>query len=57
MIHTKKKASRAAILYSLIGEHLPKEVLAELSQEELEKLLKKVSEMKKPTTKIGRAHV
>ena len=50
MIHTKKKASRAAILYSLIGEHLPKEVLAELSQEELEKLLKKVSEMKKPTT-------
>ncbi len=50
MIHTKNQSSRAAILYSLIGEHLPKEVLAELSQDELEKLFQKVTGMKKPTT-------
>ncbi len=49
MIHTKNQNSRAAILYSLIGEHLPKEVLAELSQDELEKLFQKVTGMKKPT--------
>jgi flagellar motor switch protein FliG len=49
LIHTKNQNSRAAILYSLIGEHLPKEVLAELSQEELEKLFQKVTGMKKPT--------
>ena len=50
MIRTKNNSSRAAILYSLIGEHLPKEVLAELSQDELEKLFQKVTEMKKPST-------
>ncbi len=49
MIHTKNQSSRAAILYSLIGEHIPKEVLAELSQDELEKLFQKVTGMKKPT--------
>ena len=49
MIQTKNQTSKAAILYSLIGEHIPKSVLAELSQEELEKLFQKVTEMQKPT--------
>ena len=49
MIQTKNQTSKAAILYSLIGEHIPKSVLAELTQEELEKLFQKVTEMQKPT--------
>ncbi|MBK8397041.1 MAG: endoflagellar motor switch protein [Leptospiraceae bacterium] len=49
MINTKNQTSKAAILYSLIGEHIPKSVLSALTQEELEKLFQKVTEMQKPS--------
>lgn len=48
MIRTQNQNSKAAILYSLIGEYIPQSVLAKLSKEELEKLFKKVTEMQKP---------
>ncbi|MDX1960607.1 MAG: FliG C-terminal domain-containing protein [Leptospiraceae bacterium] len=44
-----KASEKAAILFNLIGEHIPKEVLEKLSTEELEKLMKKMSGLKKPT--------
>lgn len=49
MSAAKKDNSSAAILYNLIGDHLPKEVLAQLSQKELEMLVQKVSKLKNPS--------
>jgi flagellar motor switch protein FliG len=44
-----KSSDKVAILFNLIGEHIPKEVLEKLTTEELEKLMSKMSGMKKPS--------
>lgn len=41
------KKEKAVLLFSLIGDHLPKEVLEQFSREELEKLMKGMNSLKK----------
>jgi flagellar motor switch protein FliG len=44
------KNNKAAVLYSLIGNHIPDSVLTKLSKEELEALSSKIESMKKSST-------
>ena len=52
-MHSKDKA---AILFSMIGEHLPKEVLSSLKNEELEKLMEALANMPK-TSRIEERNI
>jgi len=48
--------NKAALLFSMIGEHLPKEVLASLKNEELEKLMDALANLPK-TSKIEERNI
>jgi flagellar motor switch protein FliG len=52
-MHSKEKA---AVLFSMIGEHLPKEVLSELKNEELEKLMDALAKLPK-TSKMDERNI
>lgn len=49
-LEAKGYNNRAAILYNLIGEHLPAEVFSRLNKRELEKLMNKLSTLKSPSS-------
>jgi flagellar motor switch protein FliG len=56
MSSTQTNKEKAAVLFSMIGEHLPKEVLSGLSNEELEKLMGAMASLPK-TSKMEERNI